>query len=182
MSGIMEEILTQRYGAPSVVATDELREYRWNQDNEPLSCVLYKALSPSAIRRPDTDVCSRIYGDVLGGFLYLDSLRLAMRAGPVVYGLYDIQSLWSQPEVRDANRMDPAIRFFMDAANVWFYGIKGDDVYVYDAEMAELTRLGVVVEAFQRVLDEWEESPEIKEWKARKGDYAKKLGEGGQRT
>jgi hypothetical protein len=46
----------------------------------------------------------------------------------------------------------------MDAANVWFYGVKGDDLFVYDAETAELDHLGPISRELERLLRDWREA------------------------
>lgn len=61
-----------------------------------------------------------------------------------------------QPEVQHALTKDPGINFFMDAYNVWFYGIKGGDLYVFDAEYDELDSLGPIEPALEMVLIEFE--------------------------
>lgn len=158
MTSLIEDVLTERYGVPTIVPGAHVAEYRWNEHSEPLSCLLYKALTPSATAEGELNVLRPIYGDVLGGFLLLDSLKLAMLAGPAVYGLHAIDELRAQPEVRDASTLDPDIQFFMDAANVWFYGMKEGELYVYDSETAELTRLGPFDQAIRELLQQWEQA------------------------
>lgn len=158
MSGLVEDVLTERYGSPMIVTGLELTEYRWNDDREAFRCHLYK---PPALHTADTGrfvVLRRVYGDALGASLLLGSLRLAMVAGPRVYGLYAIDELRAQPEVRQASIRDPEIEFFMDASNVWFYGMKGRELYCYDSETGELYGMGDFEEAFRELLDSWEQA------------------------
>ena len=51
---------------------------------------------------------------------------------------------------------DSAIDFFMDAYNVYFYGIKRGELYVFDAETDELDSLGPIESALETVMDELE--------------------------
>jgi len=159
MTGLVEVVLAERYGAPTIVPGTEFLEYRWNEKSEPFHCVLYKTIADIRSWDAEPRVLEKIYGDALGGFLLLDSLKLAMLAGPPVYGLYGIDELRGQPEVLAAKRLDPDIEFFMDAANVWFYGIRDKgQLYVYDSETAELTELGPLGQAFRQLLQQWHEA------------------------
>ncbi len=54
--------------------------------------------------------------------------------------------------------MDEEIVFFMDASNVWFYGIKGHNLYAFDAETEELDKLGPARRAIDTLIAEWEDS------------------------
>lgn len=157
MNGLVEEVLAERYGAPTIFADSQFLQYRWNEQIESLTCVLYKAARGST-HDGSLGVFGQVYGDAMGGFLLNESLKLAMLACPPVYGLYSVAELRLQPEVRDANQLDHEIQFFMDAANVWFYGFKEGDLYVYDSEVSELTRLGSFSHALRGVLQQWEQA------------------------
>jgi hypothetical protein len=98
-----------------------------------------------------------IYGDIVGGFLIYGELKIAMLRGPEVFGLYRLEELWRREEVRRALSIDHDIVFFMDASNVWFYGVKGDELYVYDAETGELDSLGAIESAMDQLFDAWED-------------------------
>jgi len=156
MKGLVELVLKERYGAPTIVLGTQFLEYRWNEKSEPLGCVLFKTIAHTRRRDVESRMLEKVYGDALGGLLLLDSLKLAMLTGPSVYGLYGIDELRGQPEVMVANRLDPDVHFFMDAANVWFYGLKNEELHVYDSEMDELTRLGPFKEAFRQLLEQWD--------------------------
>lgn len=159
MIGIVEDVLTECYGHPRIVRGTRLLEYRWNEHSEASTCLLYKAIFPgSASDGGELGGIGEIYGDVMGGFLLSDSLKLAMVAGPAVYGLYALDELRMQPEIKDANRLAPDVEFFMDAANVWFYGAKEGELYVYDSETSELTRLGPLGQAIRGLLQQWEQA------------------------
>jgi hypothetical protein len=99
-----------------------------------------------------------IYGDARGGFVIGDSLKLSLLEGPNVFGLHRIEELQGQQEIQRASALDPQIAFFMDSANVWFYGIKAGELFVYDAETAELDSLGPVDSALRTLLLEFDEA------------------------
>ena len=74
-----------------------------------------------------------IYGDIFGGFLIKNTLKAAILLPRKVYGLWNIDELQIQHQVQQALAKDPEIEFFMDAYMVYFYGIKGGRLYVFDA-------------------------------------------------
>jgi hypothetical protein len=160
MIGAVEMVLAKRYSAPLVVPSEPFTEYRWNDSSEVKQCVLYKELVW------DEDLVKRwgalepIYGNCVGGFLIgiPSSMKLAMMRGPKLFGLYLIEELQAQPEVRRANSLDPAVCYFMDAANVWFYGSKEDALYVYDSATDELDSLGPIGSGLDQLLADWEQA------------------------
>lgn len=158
MSGLVEEVLRERYGVPQVISGATLVEYRWREEREPRRCVLYKLAAATSVSETTPLFLQRVYGDFIGGSLLQGSMKLAVVAGPTIYGLYSLSRLRAQPEVRHARQLDPSIEFFMDAANVWYYGLKGDELYVYDAPNGELYARGPVGSALVALLQEWEEA------------------------
>jgi len=100
----------------------------------------------------------KVYGDAFGGSLVGGSLNVATLAGVHVYGTYQIEELQTHKNVRSALQMDPELRFFMDAANVWYYALKGDQLYVFDSELEELDERGSLEKEVARLLAEWEEA------------------------
>jgi hypothetical protein len=44
----------------------------------------------------------------------------------------------------------------MDAANVWYYGVKDADLWVYDRETDELDNEGPLEDALEALIGEWE--------------------------
>jgi len=101
-----------------------------------------------------------IYGDIFGGFLIKNILKVAILLPKKVYGLWNIEELRKRPAVQRAIVRDPAINFFMDEANVLFYGIKDGKLYVFDAETDELDSLGPIEPALETVMDELESARE----------------------
>ena len=51
---------------------------------------------------------------------------------------------------------DPAVDYFMDEANVRFYGMKKGQLCVFDAEFDELDSLGPVEPALHTLMDQLE--------------------------
>jgi hypothetical protein len=54
--------------------------------------------------------------------------------------------------------MDPAIDYFMDQYNVYYYGIKRGELYAFDSATDELDSLGPVESAVQTLLDDIEDA------------------------
>jgi hypothetical protein len=155
-SGIIENVLTQRYGPPAVSESDG--ELRWNANEEQLKCILFWSLSWDTQLRNRFGILKELYGDVRGGSLLGGSLKISQLKGPAIWSLYCIEQLQSQPEVLRAHELDPEICFFMDSANVWFYGVKAGELIVYDAVGDDLGYLGPAEPALTSLLIEFEEA------------------------
>jgi hypothetical protein len=147
-----------RYGPPQVVSSGQSLEHRWNADDECRSSVLYVGRETQNSEQAIQEEFRFLYGDYFGGFLMGNLLKLATLGDKRVFGLYTIEELQEQPEVERALAIVPGICFFMDAANVWFYGHKSGQLYVYDAETDELEDMGDIELGLNVLLDEWEES------------------------
>ena len=156
MKGLLEILLQKRYGEPKVIASTPLIAYRWNEGAEKLICTIYKYPDRRQPRNSRSCSLELLYGDALGGSLLCGALKVSMLDEPKVFGLYRIEELQERPEVRHANSIDPGIGFFMDSANVWFYGAKNDQLFVYDCETEELDFLGSLEQELETLLDQWE--------------------------
>jgi len=154
--GLLQTILTQRYGVPNINSTAKPTEYRWFAKNERANSILYVGMDWERDYATRFGSLKGIYGECIGGFLIGDSLKVALLIPQNIFGLYYIEELRNQPEVRHALELDPRIDFFMDAANVWFYGHKEGELYVFDGETAELDALGPMEQGLITLLDEWE--------------------------
>jgi hypothetical protein len=132
----------------------------WDTGQPDYEAVLYVGMKWHGILGTRFAGLKETYGDAFGGFLMGDSLRAALLSSKQVYALWNIDDLRMQPEVQHALVKDPGIDFFMDAYNVYFYGIKGGDLYVFDAEYDELDSLGPIEPALERLLDEFESTCE----------------------
>jgi len=158
MIGLLERVLRDRYGEPAILVSGLFREFQWNTNCESRKCVLYKPNPPGIdVASPLGDLGS-IYGDAVGGFFLLNALKVAMLEGPNVFGLYKIDELQAHPAVRYANTLDPAIAFFMDASNEWYYGVNRGELYVLDSAFKELHLLGGAHSQLHRLLEQWEEA------------------------
>ena len=157
-AGLLERILTRRHGQPVNSLLDGMVTRRWNTGHPDREAILYVGMKWSGISGTRFASLKEIYGDAFGGFLIGDTLRAALLTPRKVYALWNIDDLRMQPEVRHALVSDPGIDFFMDAYNVYFYGIKRGQLYVFDAEMDELDCLGPLESALETVMDELESS------------------------
>lgn len=155
-TGLLEIVLTRRYGKPAISMDEGLPARCWNLDDPDHSSALYVGMK--WIKPWDSRFASLkgIYGDVFGGFLIKNTLKVAVLVPRKVYGLWNIDELRMQPEVQHALVRDPAIDYFMDEHNVLFYGVKGELLYVFDAETDELDSLGPIEVALDNLMDEWE--------------------------
>lgn len=153
---IFETILNRRYGNPIVSLKDQLVEKSWYATKSGLSSVLYlrRESFVEAVFRYGS--IHEIYGEIIAGFLLGTYLKVSSLFSHQIYGLYTIEDLARQPEVQQALHIDQDIVYFMDASNVWYYGCKAGELFVYDAETAELDSLGPVEQAMEHLFDEWE--------------------------
>ncbi len=154
MTGILERALTHQYGPATVCGTKSDCRHQWNAGDKRLECTLFMASSPHQQRPSENDLVSLFYGDSRGGFLLGDSLKVSLLEGPPIFCLYKLEELQSQEEVKLAHKLDPHIFFLMDSENIWFYGIKDGELFVYDSEVHELSNLGPVEASIQRLLAE----------------------------
>lgn len=98
----------------------------------------------------------QIYGACCGGTLVDSSLKVAMPSGEKLFWLYHLHELGERMEVQRAMELDPELSFFMDAANVWYYGHKHGKLFVYDAPFDELDECGPLESALEELIAEWE--------------------------
>jgi hypothetical protein len=159
-TGLLEKTLTRRHGRPLACIRDCMSARYWNTGQPDYEAVLYVGMKWHGILGARFAGLKEIYGDAFGGFLMGDSLRAALLSSKQVYALWNIDDLLMQPEVQHALVKAPGIDFFMDAYNVWFYGIKKGELYVFDAEYDELDSLGPIERALETVLIEFESTLE----------------------
>jgi hypothetical protein len=157
MNGLVASVLTDLFAAPAPAAgpdpdEDPLTWFTWSPGNPDRSSRLYTSTAPTT-RTPDA--LRACYGDFGGGFLVGGSLKMAAIDGRDVHGLYRVEELAAQPELREVRVKRPELCFFLDAANVWFYGIEGGSLVAFDAELGELTELGDPAAALPDLLMEW---------------------------
>lgn len=155
MVGILEAVLIKRYGEPKIEASGPLTKKFWSGDSSRPSVVYCCADWDQPPASEFTDHRA-IYGACCGGSLIGGALKLAMLSRQAVFGIYQIQELIAQPEVKRANELDSDIAFFMDASNVWFYGHKTGSLFVFDSATEELDELGPIDIELARLIEEWE--------------------------
>ena len=102
MRGLLEQVLTGRYGDAEIVPSQPFTEYLWNPNDECFRAVLYKRSSWDRFLLERFQTMKDIYGDAVGGCLVGESVKVAMLHGPAVFGLYSIGELQAQKEVSDA--------------------------------------------------------------------------------
>jgi len=158
MSELFHRVLTNRYGVPKVSSERGFLVNEWNSEDETKRCRLYIGMIWNGEDENFKRHYEDLYGDALGGFILGQSLKIATLSGVEIYGLYNIEELQRRPEVLQANIIDPDIHFFMDSANVWFYGRKKEHLYVYDGETEELDQLGLIEPEIEKLLIRWEEA------------------------
>ena len=153
MKGILERVVERRYGVPVVRHEDGLVVRRWG-DGTPAKAVLYYQSESRMVPSLGSRGLDEIYGDCLGGFLASGALKIAISKQNCSPSLYQLEELRQQPEVRDALSLDSDVQYFMDAANVWFYGEKNGMLVAYDSETGDIYPLGSTEEALRHLLDE----------------------------
>jgi hypothetical protein len=154
---MLQRILIRRYGQPKTCIERGLIQECWNAETPDDSSILYIGMKWNSLAGLRFATLNGIYGNAFGGFLIGDCLKLAVLTPRKIYGLWNMDELRMLPAVQYATTLDPAIDFFMDAANVWYYGIKKGELWVFDAETDELDSLGPIEPALETLLDEWEE-------------------------
>ena len=153
--GIIESVLHEVFGNPHIVSAGAYVEYRWNETRDGVGSVLYKGSSKVTPTANLANDFAGIYGEFLGGVLLRNVLKVATIHGAKIFGLYRIDELRQQPEVMRASALDPDVNFFMDSANVRYYGFKNSRLYAYDSTNDELSELGHLYTALLGLLDEW---------------------------
>jgi hypothetical protein len=153
-AGLLERILTRRYGQPTVTKDQGLPARCWNLDDPDYTGVLYVGMKWADPTVSRFSSLKEIYGDVFGGYLIKNTLKVALLLPKKVWGLWNIDELRVQPQVQYALARDPAVDYFMDEYMVLFYGIKGGQLYVFDAETDELDSLGPIEPALETLMDE----------------------------
>jgi len=154
--GLLEKILIQRYGQPKVIIRRGIIAKSWRTPYPDDESLLYLGMIWKGELGLRFGSLEDIYGDAVGGYLIKNTLKVAVLTDQEIYGLWNINQLRELPAVQYALTKDPGIDYFMDSDNVWYYGIKKGELYVFDAEFDELDSLGPVEPALHTLMDEWE--------------------------
>jgi hypothetical protein len=156
--GLLEKILIRRYGQPISCVRDGMVARCWNSGDLDNEALLYMGMKWDGRVGLRFASLSDIYGDSFGGILIKNVLRVAMLSPRQLFAVWNIEELRMLPPVREALAIDPAIDFFMDAANVEYFGHKAGELYVFDTETDELDCLGPIEPALEALMDQWEEA------------------------
>src|SRR2546427_11362703 len=100
MAGILEAILTRRYGKPETAVRHTFQTRVWNSRSERDSCELYWGMEwdHGSLQKCQAD--RKVNGDAFGGSLVGASLKVATLAGAHVYETYQIEESQSHKNVR----------------------------------------------------------------------------------
>jgi hypothetical protein len=101
-TGLLEKILTRRYGKPTVSIMDGFVALCWNPDDCDYDTVLYMGMRWSGKLGKRFASFEPIYGDAIGGYLLKNDLRAAVLPDYQIYGIWNIRDLRRQPEVKRA--------------------------------------------------------------------------------
>jgi hypothetical protein len=157
-TGVLEKILIRRYGQPVITTRRDLNARCWNPDDFDYASVLYIGMKWGSRLGTRFASLKKIYGDAFGGFLIKNLLKVTMLLPRKIYGVWSMGDFQMLPPVRKALAIDPAIDFFMDAANVEYFGHKAGELYVFDTVTDELDSLGPIEPALETLMDQWEEA------------------------
>ncbi len=108
--GLLEQVLTRRYGQPVTSIRDGMGARLWNTEHPDDEAVLYigmKWLRPSETR---FSPLREIYGDSCGGYLIKNTLKAAILLPQKIYGIWNIDDLGMRPEIQCAIAMDLTFR------------------------------------------------------------------------
>jgi hypothetical protein len=155
MSGLIEEVIFRRYGFSTTTSCQELVARVWNIGDESRLCKLYVGLDWDPQLRKSHENLTPLYGDSFGGFLLGDTVKISTLVRQEVWGLYRIDELHSRSELQRALSLEPLIDYFMNAANIWFYGYKAGELYCYDAENDDIENLGKIAPALDDLITQW---------------------------
>lgn len=156
--GLLERILTRRYGQPITRIEDGLIRRCWNLGDFYHSAVLYPGMKWNSLAGLRFAALKDIYGDAFGGYLVKNTFKVSVLIPREVWGLWNIDELRSLPAVEYALTLDPAIDYFMDEDNVLYYGVKKGELWVFDNEYDELDCLGPIEQALEKLLDDFFEA------------------------
>jgi hypothetical protein len=152
MTGIIEQYLCDRLGHwVEEVEQGGLVVRRWLPKEHPMTSRLFYN-SPGG---PVVPALQRVYGSAHAGILAGRALKLAAFGPPVPFGVPEAAGYRRAPELVNVFESSGNLVFFMDAANVYFYGMSNGMVVEYDAETGELDDSGEPESAVPAIIDSW---------------------------
>jgi hypothetical protein len=155
-AGVFERVLTGRYGRPITSIMDGMAAKVWNPGDDDYEAVLYMGMKWQGLPSLRYASLRDIYGDSYGGVLINNTLKAELLSSRSLFHLRNIEELRALPAIQYAVARDPRIDYFMHRDNVWYFGVKNGELYVFDNETDELDPLGPVEQALEKILDEWE--------------------------
>ena len=155
-TGLLEKILIQRYGQPNLIIRHGMIAKSWRTPYPDDESLLYVGMKWKGELGARFASLEDIYGDACGGYLVKNMLKVAVIAPRDIYGLWHIDELRSLGAVEHAVSLNPAVDYFMDEANVLYYGIKKGELYVFDTDFDELDSLGPIEPALHTLMDQLE--------------------------
>jgi len=159
-TGLLERMLVRRYGNSVACIRDGMPAKCWRIFQPEDESVLYTGMKWRGILEARFSSLREIYGDAFGGILINNCLKAAVLLPREFFAVWNIDELRSRPAVQRAAVRDPGIDFFMEAYNVYFYGVKAGKLFVFDSETDELDSLGPIESALETVMDEFEKARE----------------------
>jgi hypothetical protein len=155
MTGIVEWYLSDRLG-PWVeeAGPNGLIVRRWRAKEDPMTSRLFYGSAEGAV----APALRPVYGSAHAGIIAGRALKLAAFGPPVPFGVPEAGGYHQAPELAGVLAARDDLVFFMDAANVYFYGISDDTVVEYDAETGELDNSGPPETAVPAIIGSWLES------------------------
>jgi hypothetical protein len=152
MTGIVEQVLVERFGPGAEEGEREgFVVHRWLPKDDPGTSRLFY----SSTERLLVPVLEPVYGAAYAGILAGRALKLAAPGPYAPFGVPELRSYLNAPELGGLLAGTSNLIFFMDAANVYFYGMLNGEVVEYDAETAELDSLGSPDSAIPDIIDRW---------------------------
>jgi hypothetical protein len=155
-TGLLEKVLMRRFGQPVLCIDEGLAAKSWDGKPPNEQALLYVGMKWHGLLGARYASLREIYGNAFGGYLLKNSLKVAVLVPREVYGLWNIDELRMLPAVQHAQVLDPAIDYFMDAANVWYYGHKAGELWVYDTTFDELDCPGPIEPALEELMEQWD--------------------------
>src|SRR5205823_631517 len=149
MRGMLHDILVSRFGRPTI-SPNGRETWIWNSADEPRRCKLYRLTNKTV--QIDQAIAG-FYGDFAGASLLQGALKVAVVDGEAIWGLPLIGDLQGSPILRRPKALANKIVYIMDAANLWYYGVKDGQLYCFDGQFDELDRLGPVGQSVNQLID-----------------------------
>ena len=155
MNGIIETVLTHRFGPPVIGTYEGIGARIWNPHDEARRCTLLVGAQWDTGLAKQHRHLQELYGNSSGGFVLGNMLKLSSLTQSPVWGVHAITEFQACPAVRRALVVGPKVDYCMDSANVWFYGYQAGSLYCYDVDNDDAENLGEAEAAMDVILSHW---------------------------